>query len=191
MPIKKKGPWLLPKPAPRQHQQARLRYTTKTRTRNQLRQQILSTDICITLRFDLHTNSRRNGQPGQHAVTTYDHRSTYDQQLKSSWPTRPAGFRSREHLQSTESRFRLPHQASRCLWWLIAYWQVIFIMVDVLSHLPYLEDIVFSDASKHPILAGVPGEIRDLAGMASMNEHELRRAVFCILWCLFLINPVI
>jgi len=64
-------------------------------------------------------------------------------------------------------------------------------MVDVLSHLPYLEDVVFSDASNHPVLAGVPGEIRDLAGMASVDEHELWRTIFCILWCLFLVDPVI
>lgn len=63
-------------------------------------------------------------------------------------------------------------------------------MVDVLSHLPYLEDVVFSDASNYPVLTGVPGEIRDLAGMTSMDEHELRGAIFCILWSLFLINPV-
>jgi hypothetical protein len=63
-------------------------------------------------------------------------------------------------------------------------------MVDVLRHLPYLKYVVFSNASKHPVLTRVPGEVGDFACMASMNEQELRRAILCIFWCLLLINSV-
>ena len=60
----------------------------------------------------------------------------------------------------------------------------------VLRHLPYLKDVIFSDAGNDPVLTGVPREVRYLARVTAVDEQELRWSIFCIFWRLFTINPV-
>lgn len=67
--------------------------------------------------------------------------------------------------------------------------QLVFVVVDVLGHLPDLEDVVLGDAGHHPLLRGVPREVRDLARVPAMDEEQLRRPVLRILWCLLLVDP--
>jgi hypothetical protein len=49
---------------------------------------------------------------------------------------------------------------------------IIVIGVDVFSHLPDLQDIVLCDGSNDPGIARVPAEIRNTAGMSTMDELE-------------------
>lgn len=46
----------------------------------------------------------------------------------------------------------------------------------------YLQNVVLSNRGDYPILAwvDVPGKVRDLAGVASMDEEQLRRPIFSI-----------
>lgn len=72
---------------------------------------------------------------------------------------------------------------------------IIVIGVDVFSHLPDLQDIVLCDGSNDPGIARVPAEIRNTAGMSTMDELESAkgyqkfwRAVFSVLLGLFFPN---
>lgn len=49
----------------------------------------------------------------------------------------------------------------------------LLIIVDVLSHLPDLHDIILRNGADHPSLIRVPREVRDLGSMASMNKLKL------------------
>lgn len=84
----------------------------------------------------------------------------------------------------------------------------VFIIVDVLSHLPHLQDVVLRHTAYHPGLIRVPGKVRDLGCVPSMDKlkmggyqkhsmpssvyhcthHKLWRAIFSILWRLLLSN---
>ena len=68
--------------------------------------------------------------------------------------------------------------------------QIIFVMVYVFRHLPYLKDVILGNTGNDPILAGIPGEIRYLASVATVNKQQLGRAILCILQGLFLVDPV-
>ena len=58
-------------------------------------------------------------------------------------------------------------------------------MVNILSHLPYLKDVVFSDGGDDPWFIGVPTKVGDLTGVAAMDEEELRRTIFFFIIGLF------
>lgn len=62
------------------------------------------------------------------------------------------------------------------------------IVVDVLSHLPHLHDIVLRHWADDPSFVGIPREVWDLGGVSSMNEEQLRWAIFGVFWCLFFSN---
>ena len=51
----------------------------------------------------------------------------------------------------------------------------IFIIVDVLSHLPHLQDVVFRHTADHPGLVRVPGKVRDLGCVSTMNKLKRGR----------------
>lgn len=62
------------------------------------------------------------------------------------------------------------------------------IMVDVLSHLPYLKNIVFSNTSNHPSVNRVPWKIGNFSGVTTVYEEQFWRAILSILWCLLFTN---
>merc|ERR1711973_1063365 len=64
----------------------------------------------------------------------------------------------------------------------------LLIIVDVLSHLPNLHDVVLGHRADNPGIIGVPGKIGDLGRVASVDEEELRRTIFGVLGTLLLTN---
>ena len=62
-------------------------------------------------------------------------------------------------------------------------------MVDILCHLPYLKNVIFSYTSKNPIITWVPWKIWYFTRVTTMNEKQFRWAIFSILRCLLDINP--
>ncbi len=44
------------------------------------------------------------------------------------------------------------------------------VIVDVLCHLPHLQDVVFGDTTHHPRVVGVPSEVGDLGSVPAMDE---------------------
>ena len=63
-----------------------------------------------------------------------------------------------------------------------------FIIVNIFCHLPHLHDVVFTHRTDHPGIIRVPGEIRNLGCVPTMNEKELWRTIFGILSTLFFAN---
>jgi hypothetical protein len=63
-----------------------------------------------------------------------------------------------------------------CTWGLVSVLELIgvdlalLVIVDVLGHLPHLHDVVLGHRADHPGLVGVPREVGDLGGVASVNE---------------------
>jgi len=55
-------------------------------------------------------------------------------------------------------------------------------------HLPYLQYVVLGDASNDPMIIEIPTEVRNLGCVSSVDEEQLGRSVFCILWLLFVPN---
>uniref|UniRef100_A0A1I8GPN7 Ragulator complex protein LAMTOR1 n=1 Tax=Macrostomum lignano TaxID=282301 RepID=A0A1I8GPN7_9PLAT len=53
----------------------------------------------------------------------------------------------------------------------------LIIIVDILGHLPHLQDVVLGHGADHPRIIGIPGEIRDFGRVAAVNEQQLRRPV--------------
>lgn len=51
-----------------------------------------------------------------------------------------------------------------------------FIIVDVLSHLPHLHNVVLRHRTDDPGFIGVPGKVRDLGCVASVDKQKLRWA---------------
>lgn len=54
-------------------------------------------------------------------------------------------------------------------------------MIDVLRHLPDLENVILRHAGNHPVVVLVPGKVGDLARVAAVDEEQLRGAVFRVL----------
>ena len=59
-----------------------------------------------------------------------------------------------------------------------------FVIVNIFCHLPYLHDIVLTHRANHPWIIGIPRKVRNLSGVATMNEEKLRRTIFSILGAL-------
>jgi hypothetical protein len=45
------------------------------------------------------------------------------------------------------------------------------VIIDVLRHLPHLQDVVFRHTCNDPVVIAVPGKVADLAGVAAMDEQ--------------------
>lgn len=61
----------------------------------------------------------------------------------------------------------------------------LFVIVDVLGHLPHLHDVVFRHRADDPGLVGIPREVGDLCCVSAVDEQELWWAVFGIFRSLF------
>mmetsp|Transcript_12735 Transcript_12735/g.32286 ORF Transcript_12735/g.32286 Transcript_12735/m.32286 type:complete len:201 (+) Transcript_12735:121-723(+) len=57
-----------------------------------------------------------------------------------------------------------------------------------LRHLPDLQDVVLGHSRDHPIVVGVPGEVRNLGRVARVDEEEFGRTIGRILCGLLLPN---
>eukprot|EP00982_Pelagococcus_subviridis_P001136 9085-Pelagococcus_subviridis.AAC.5 len=63
------------------------------------------------------------------------------------------------------------------------------VQVDVLRHLPDLQDVILRDGRDDHVVVSVPREIGDLAGVPAVDEHQLRRAVLRVLRGLLVPDP--
>lgn len=52
--------------------------------------------------------------------------------------------------------------------------------VNVLGHLPYLQDVVFAHAGDDPVLVRAPSQVRYLGSMSTMNKKQLRGSVLSL-----------
>ena len=52
------------------------------------------------------------------------------------------------------------------------------IIVDILSHLPHLQDVVLRDTAHYPRVIGVPSEVGDLGSVPTMDE-------LCVCVCVY------
>jgi len=64
----------------------------------------------------------------------------------------------------------------------------LLVIVDVLSHLPDLHDVVFGHGADHPGLIRVPREVGDLGGVASVDKQKFWWSILNVIRGLLLPN---
>jgi len=69
------------------------------------------------------------------------------------------------------------------------FWQIIFVVVYVLRHLPYLKYVVFSNTGNNPIFTWIPRKVRYFACMTTVNKEQFWWTIFRVFWWLLFINP--
>jgi hypothetical protein len=63
-------------------------------------------------------------------------------------------------------------------------------VINVLCHLPYLQNVILCHTSNQKVFLFIPWEVGDLAGVSPMYEKQFWGPVLSILWCLLLPNSV-
>ncbi len=63
-------------------------------------------------------------------------------------------------------------------------------MINVLCHLPYLQNVILCHTSNQKVFLFIPWEVGDLAGVSPMYEKQFWGPILSILWCLLLPNSV-
>jgi hypothetical protein len=64
----------------------------------------------------------------------------------------------------------------------------LLIVVDLVSDLPNLKNIIFCTRCHHESFVVIPGDVRNLGCVATMDEQKLRRAIFTFFFGLRLVN---
>lgn len=69
-------------------------------------------------------------------------------------------------------------------------WCLILIMIDILSHLPNLQDVILRHTCNQEVFWLVPRKVRDFACVTSMYKKQLWWPILCIFRGLLLSNSV-
>ena len=80
----------------------------------------------------------------------------------------------------------MPGVSLQVLVGLVLLLPVLLVGVDVLGHLPDLQDVVLRNTAHDPVLGGVPVEVGNLGGVPAVDEEQLRRAVLRVVGRLLL-----